>query len=67
MVDEINAQRLVPSRHHTVMHAGGELLLLAEQLPADRRIVGIDLAQGMVEIASKRLSQSSLRCETDVY
>ncbi|BDA48867.1 probable demethylmenaquinone methyltransferase at N-terminal half [Coccomyxa sp. Obi] len=39
---------------------GGELLLLAEQLPADRRIVGVDLAKGMIDIASKRLSGASL-------
>lgn len=45
------------------MPAGGELLLLAEQLPADRHIVGIDLAKGMIDIASKRLSGSFLRYE----
>ena len=42
--------------------AGVELQLLAEQLPADRRIVGIDLAKGMIDIASKRLSGCFLRC-----
>lgn len=53
-------------RGHTLMPAGVELQLLAEQLPAKRRIVGIDLAKGMIDIASTRLSNSALRCGEDV-
>lgn len=40
---------------------GAELLMLAQELPPDRLIVGIDLAEGMVGLAAQRLSASGLR------
>ncbi|KAK9917767.1 hypothetical protein WJX75_007976 [Coccomyxa subellipsoidea] len=39
---------------------GAELLMLAQELPFDRYIVGIDLAEGMIDLASQRLSESGL-------
>ena len=41
--------------------AGRELVWLAEALP-DREIVGIDLAEGMVEAAQQRLAAAQLGC-----
>ena len=38
--------------------------MLAQELPSDRRIVGIDLADGMVDLASQRLSESGLWCDS---
>ena len=35
--------------------------MLAQELPFDRYIVGIDLAEGMIDLASQRLSESGLR------
>lgn len=40
---------------------GAELILLAKALPLERQIVGIDLAEGMIVLASQRLSKYSRR------
>lgn len=45
------------------MLAGAELVMLAEALPQDREIVGVDLAEGMVVLAMQRLETARLRSD----
>lgn len=40
---------------------GGELLMLAERMP-ENDIVGMDLAQGMVDLAAALVERQGLRC-----
>ena len=40
--------------------AGVELVLLAQALPGQHRIVGADLAQGMVDLAQQRIAKAQL-------
>lgn len=44
------------------MNAGQELLMLAKALPQDREIIGVDIAEGMVALASQRIAAAGLRC-----
>ena len=44
---------------HVAARAGQELVWLAEALP-ERRICGIDLAEGMVDVARRRVQAAGL-------
>lgn len=41
--------------------AGHELLMLAKSFPDDRQIIGIDLAEGMVNLANARCAEAGIR------
>ena len=41
--------------------AGHELVMLAENFPGDREIIGIDLAEGMVDLANARCAEAGIR------
>ena len=41
--------------------AGHELVMLAESFPDGRQIIGIDLAEGMVELANARCAKAGIR------
>lgn len=41
--------------------AGHELLMLAESFPDGRHIIGIDLAEGMVDLANARCAEAGIR------
>lgn len=45
------------------MLQGEELLQLARALPGQRRIIGVDLAPGMVDLARQRIAQADLVTE----
>ena len=42
--------------------AGQELELLADRLPEQHRIVGVDLSEGMVRLAQQRIERRGLWC-----
>lgn len=46
------------------VRAGHELLMLAESFPDDRQIIGIDLAEGMVDRANARCKEAGIRWAT---
>jgi hypothetical protein len=51
-------------RESQCLCAGEELLMLAQALPEDRHIVGMDIAEGMVALATQRIACAGLRFES---
>ena len=51
--------KLYPQPHPGYLCAGIELLMLARAIPGERQVIGIDLAQGMVDVAHARIDASS--------
>lgn len=43
------------------VYAGHELLMLADSFPDGRQIIGIDLAEGMVDFANARCAEAGIR------
>ena len=65
-------RQVLSAQNHTCMHApsdlqlmnifaGHELLMLAKSCPGDRQIIGIDLAEGMVDLANARCAEAGIR------
>lgn len=44
-----------------MQHTGHELVMLAAQLPDSRQVIGIDIAQGMVDLANERCQAAGIR------
>ena len=54
------------SLNNDVLHicmggVGHELVMLAESFPDDRQIIGIDIAEGMVDLANARCAEAGIR------
>ena len=54
----MHARSNLPGMH---IFAGHELLMLAKSFPDDRQIIGVDLAEGMVDLANARCAEAGVR------
>lgn len=58
ITDACMLSQTLPVMH---MFAGHELLMLAKSFPDDRQIIGVDLAEGMVDLANARCAEAGVR------